>query len=530
MEHVRKKPKVEEEDVDVPNGEADNLDTGEEEEALVALIEHRNKEVENLAQKLSYFTKQVAFTGLEEAKKKLNESQSKLVRLRRKRDSGESKAIADAGTSKAKLGDGLTNLKHADEIQSHIQNGSRPQLLIPALSSKTRPPKRLSEGSMKLPVGSQGGTPVGLTRSSTVQKGETSGRTSHDLENDRLHDNAIVHKTGKKEYRDLVPVIRSSSTACTIRVQPCMQISSQHKRKLRSLALNPISGQLFATRSNVSLLSSTDCVSPKRRWPEDMTWHPHGNSIFAAYSADDGDSQVSILNLNSSKESRVSFLEEKPHHKGIINGITFMPWSSVCFVTGGSDHAVILWNEKDGGNSWKPKLLHRYIHSAAVMGVAGMPQRHMVVSSGVDKRIVGFDVEGGKADFKHQIDSKCMGVLPNPSDFNLFMVQTGTPEKQLRLFDIRVRQMEIHAFGWKQESSDSQSALIDQAWSPDGMYITSGSTDPVIHIFDIRYNSRTPTQSVKAHQKREGPSTVTASGEVGCPSQSIPVIKLPVSN
>ncbi|KAF3781364.1 hypothetical protein EJ110_NYTH37240 [Nymphaea thermarum] len=65
-----------------------------------------------------------------------------------------------------------------------------------------------------------------------------------------------------------------------------------------------------------------------------------------------------------------------------------------------------------------------------------------------------------------------------------------TPEKQLRLFDIRVRQMEIHAFGWKQESSDSQSALIDQAWSPDGLYITSGSTDPVIHIFDIRYNSQ----------------------------------------
>lgn len=102
-----------------------------------------------------------------------------------------------------------------------------------------------------------------------------------------------------------------------------------------------------------------------------------------------------------------------------------MPWSSVCFVTGGSDHAVILWNEKDGGSSWKPKLLHRYIHSSAVMGIAGMPQRHLVVSSGADKRIVGFDVEGGKADFKHQIDSKCMGVLPNPSDFNLFMVQTG---------------------------------------------------------------------------------------------------------
>ncbi|KAK1309752.1 hypothetical protein QJS10_CPA08g00337 [Acorus calamus] len=76
------------------------------------------------------------------------------------------------------------------------------------------------------------------------------------------------------------------------------------------------------------------------------------------------------------------------------------------------------------------------------------------------------------------------------------------PERQLRLFDIRLRQTEIHAFGWKQESSESQSALINQAWSPDGFYITSGSADPTIHIFDIRYDSRKPSQSVQAHQKR----------------------------
>eukprot|EP01018_Ginkgo_biloba_P035508 Gb_15117 [translate_table: standard] len=77
-----------------------------------------------------------------------------------------------------------------------------------------------------------------------------------------------------------------------------------------------------------------------------------------------------------------------------------------------------------------------------------------------------------------------------------------TPEKQLRLFDIRVRGKEIHEFGWKQETSESQSALINQTWSPDGLYISSGSTDPRIHVFDIRYNSREPSQSIKAHQKR----------------------------
>lgn len=78
----------------------------------------------------------------------------------------------------------------------------------------------------------------------------------------------------------------------------------------------------------------------------------------------------------------------------------------------------------------------------------------------------------------------------------------STPGKQLRLYDIRLRQTELHAFGWEQKSSESQSALINQAWSPDGLVLTSGSADPVIHLFDIRYNLHKPSQSIRAHQKR----------------------------
>ena len=125
------------------------------------------------------------------------------------------------------------------------------------------------------------------------------------------------------------------------------------------------------------------------------------------------------------QETRASFLEKKPHVKGIINSITFMPWKDTRFVTGGSDHAVFLWSEKDGENPWKHKVLHRSMHSSAVMGVAGLQQKTTVLSVGADKRIVGFDVASERAGYKHQIESKCMSVVPNPCDFNLFMVQTG---------------------------------------------------------------------------------------------------------
>lgn len=78
----------------------------------------------------------------------------------------------------------------------------------------------------------------------------------------------------------------------------------------------------------------------------------------------------------------------------------------------------------------------------------------------------------------------------------------STPQRQLRLFDMRQKGTQIHEFGWNQESSTLQSALINQSWSPDGLYLTSGSADPMIHIFDIRFNATQPSQSNKAHQKR----------------------------
>ncbi|XP_057460119.1 uncharacterized protein LOC130750553 [Actinidia eriantha] len=408
-----------------------------------------------------------------------------------------------------------------DSTQNQPQ--SKPQLVIPAVNPKISSPMKMAgsltnDSSSQVQARKSRMSVLNPSNSDAKLKEDKYHKTPSEQEATEVQDKGTKRKFEQKEHKELIRLICSCSSPCTIRCQTGCLISSQHKRKLRSLVLCPTNDQLFVTSaldgvvnlwqvqargSSASLLSSTDSISPKqRRWPEDIAWHPEGSSLFSAYSADSGDSQISVLNLNKKKgEARVRFLDAKPHVKGIINNIVFMPWDNVCFVTGGSDHAVMLWTEKEE-NSWKPKALHRSLHSSAVMGVAGMQQKQIVLSAGADKRIIGFDLSTERVDYKHQIDSKCMSILPNPCDFNLFMVQTGTPERQLRLFDIRLRQTEIHAFGWKQESSESQSALINQAWSPDGLYITSGSADPVIHIFDIRYNVHKPSQSVKAHQKR----------------------------
>ncbi|XP_061357128.1 uncharacterized protein LOC133301511 [Gastrolobium bilobum] len=494
-------------------------DREEQEEALVALIEHRTREVKNLRQRISYYKSQ-----LEEAEKRLEDSESKLARIRGQTNAVSSKSSLDDRIKTVKTERRSSSPIDRNEGSSKNQYQSKPELIIPAVTPKISPPILLPRSSANASISSSSEaiasvhTPS-IHGSGSRVKSDKSHRLSSEQQNIEIKDKGTKRKFEQKEHKELIPLIRMSSSPNLVHCQTSNHISSQHKRKLRSIALCPVNDQLFVTSaldgvvnlwqvqsrgSGASLLSTTNCISQKqRRWPEDIAWHPEGNSLFSVYSADGGDSQLSVTNLNKGQGGeRVKFLDNKPHVKGIINGIVFMPWENTCFVTGGSDHAVILWSEQDGENKWKPKALHRNLHSSAVMGVAGMQQKQIVLSAGADKRIFGFDVRVGRADFKHQIDSKCMSVMPNPCDFNLFMVQTGTPEKQLRLFDIRLRQTELHSFGWKQESSESQSALINQAWSPDGLYITSGSADPVIHIFDIRYNAHRPSQSIRAHQKR----------------------------
>lgn len=77
----------------------------------------------------------------------------------------------------------------------------------------------------------------------------------------------------------------------------------------------------------------------------------------------------------------VKFLDDKPHEKGIINCIQFLPWSNGSqFVTGGCDHGVVLWTEKREG--WQPELLHGKYHSSAVTGVGGIPGKNCIISAG----------------------------------------------------------------------------------------------------------------------------------------------------
>ncbi|KAG8044228.1 hypothetical protein GUJ93_ZPchr0226g7152 [Zizania palustris] len=447
------------------------------EEEMLALVDRCKREVECCKLKLMHYHSllHTAEKKLTQAQERLTEAQERLTRYLyiKPRDKGLNPS--------------------SPEIKALVpmpQPEARPLLVIPETSIRPAPLPEPTPGLNKVSALSSSSPPV-------------------------LPETVI-----ETQQRENLIQNMKKSPATMLRFHSSTVVSSHHKRKLRCLELCPANDQLVITSAldgivnlwqvqpkgpSISLLSTTGCFSPKHKWPEDVAWHPNGDTIFAVYSADNDDSQVSVMNRNK-RQKKVTFLPAKPHTKGIINNINFMPWSDVCFVTGGSDHAVILWQDKD--DSWNHKKVHNELHSSVVMGVAGLQQRNTILSVGSDKRIIAFDLAAERTESKNLIDSKCMSVLPNPRDFNLCMVQTAAPGRQLRLFDIRLWQTEVHAVGWKQESSESQSALISQSWSPDGWYLSSGSADPVIHIFDIRYNGQNPCQSVQAHKKRLGKVTL----------------------
>ncbi|KAK2438932.1 U5 small nuclear ribonucleoprotein 40 kDa protein [Trifolium repens] len=443
----------------------------EQEQPLLALVEYHHRQVKKLRYYVSTYT-----TKLREAEEKLRSSESKLAFFQ-----GKTKHH------------GSNSLNQKNETPSKIHHQSKPQ-------------------TTRLPDSAK----ASINYSNYEANRSTFSTRRLPTEQDDAR--GTKRKFEIKGQKDLVPFIGRSSLALSVNCGTGSYISSLHIKRLRNLALCPVNDQHFVTSaldgvvrlwevhsggSRVNLISTTDCATEEqKRWPEDIAWHPDGKSLFSVYSADSQDSQVSVTEFKEGERSaQVSFLEDKPHVKGVINSIVFLPWENTCFATAGTDHSVMLWSE-NVEKKWKPEALHRNYHTSAVMGVAGVQHKKLVLSVGKDRRILAYNAEEGKQDFMLQVDSKCLSILPNPRDFNLFMVQTGTHDKQLRLFDIRLKQKEVHAFGWKQESSDTQSALVNQDWSPSGLYITSGSADPLIHIFDIRFNGHKPSQSIEAHKKR----------------------------
>eukprot|EP00249_Psilotum_nudum_P010718 c22717_g1_i1 orf=1-1191(-) len=361
----------------------------EQENSLIKLLEERRSEVTQLEQQLA------------EARKKLEAVETQLAHVQNGSKSKTLEVVCDTSAVKIKTEPEVVIRSVIEENGNAGAPVNKRPLFIPGSNATT--PLQSERRGPNLKVVNEPGKIDSV--STTIRRPSASAIRSEldTLESSRQQTTTkiaavktvqgtslqrvspkITQGLEQKEHVDLVAQIRDSKAPGLKNMLLPNYVAGQHKRKLRSLVVNPAAGEICATSAldgvinlweiqgkgvGLSLLGTIDCLSPgQRRWSEDMTWDPSGDFLFACYSADGKDNQVAIINASSKK---VRFLNEKPHEKGIINSIIFMPWfgEQPIFATGGSDHAVVMWSEERGAG-WIPKLLHRSLHSSAVMGVA----------------------------------------------------------------------------------------------------------------------------------------------------------------
>ncbi|THG03762.1 hypothetical protein TEA_003737 [Camellia sinensis var. sinensis] len=151
---------------------------------------------------------------LDQAERRLEDSQSKLARL--------------------KGCDGVTSSKNPQAVNPKI---SQPvNMAGSALKASSD-----SHAQARILVSSHANNIMKL-------KEEESRGISSEQEATEIQANGTKRKFEQKEHKELISLIRSRSSPCIMRCQTGCLISSQHKRKLRSLVLCPTNDQLFVTR------------------------------------------------------------------------------------------------------------------------------------------------------------------------------------------------------------------------------------------------------------------------------------------
>lgn len=222
----------------------------------------------------------------------LHGAKRKLARLRNKEQSVSSEVSLEDGTRETAVEGRRASSPSRDTNNSnHPRRDSQgPKLSKPSTNTKVLQSSRnaASVGTSAGGGGGGSGPSVSHSKSAEAVKEERSCVRLSDNGTTRVQDRGAKRKYGifcdmidcsdnnfnlhlhsyacdsvvaeLKEHKDLIPLICSTSSPTIIRCSTGNQLSSQHKRKLRSISLNPANDTLFATRYAECLVLK-DCFS-----------------------------------------------------------------------------------------------------------------------------------------------------------------------------------------------------------------------------------------------------------------------------
>jgi len=232
-----KRPKLEKDDHDSAycsrpsaSAAASGDDEDEEamaEEAVVALVAHRKRDVERCKLKLLHYQ-----SLLDSAEMKLAEAQARLDRYKDRKPPPPSQREPKPPPQPIQRDPKPSPPpeKKAPAPAPAPQPAGRPQLVIPGANNRPAPRPEPMSGLKKAAAPSSSSSPA-----------------PPPPERSRKEEKKPKRKTEEKEHQNLIPSVKKSS-ATVLKFQGGTLVSSQHRRKLRCLELCPSNDQLVVTR------------------------------------------------------------------------------------------------------------------------------------------------------------------------------------------------------------------------------------------------------------------------------------------
>lgn len=322
-------------------------------------------------------------------------------------------------------------------------------------------------------------------------------------------------------------------------------------RKGRHLSVNPMAQAYFATsadegglilwnynhpRKEISKVVSLTPSSFRRdnACAEGVKWSPDGNRLAMAFRDPlDGTGEFCVVLLHELglkdtnqpqdlPKSRIASMATTLHPKG-ISSIDWMPsgygtqvTSTKLVTTGGSDHAVVMWDEHATGSrsndiDFQFNVLHRE-HRSDIKALCIHSERNAIYTGGLDGLVIQYDLISQKTQLimerRKPTISRINEVLEHPHNPHLLLISSlGQSDHNLLLRDLRDRAQRGTSMAAMNMTMTGQSTsqYIVPRWSPAGMHVSCGSKSGCVNIWDVRmrgslFPNVLPQQSLRVHR------------------------------